>query len=733
MPSRDDLTPPADPGPYQPSLQDVLLLDMPVDVKVSPDGRCLAFRVRTTNWQDNRYDTLCYVHDRATGRSYPVTRHGSVTQIEWMDDLTLATLWRSSGNSKAQIYLYEGLVGDGWLVTHHKTGVAWFKPFGDGLVFRASDPERSEQKSRANRFGTIRHFEQEPSASALYYVGLPELRAYESQAKRITEDEAGKLTQPVIELSKLLPQPLSIRSVAVSRAGDALYLTCWPRDDLVCWNDTTAFCVSLDPGAAVAEHLRRVQEKSAGDQRPADGAEGADVESGDAGESEGQADKDVSYLGDIQELSIPQGANVEAVSPDGSRLLMGYRGRDLRMYTRRDLWIIDAADALAAEDPAAFAGAMRNITASLDRQVLSYVWGERGIFGAYADRTHVSLALFGEDGGVEPVDVPDVYPVAGFDISDGGCLAFVGTNAERYPEIYVADPPGADALRRILSVTDFGGALDDWRVGPVETIRWTSRDGTEIEGVLRRPADFDPAQRYPLVLVVHGGPRWFSPEYLISSDDKSTYPSIQFVNKGILVLKPNYRGSLGRGQSFAELNVNNLGVGDLWDMESAVEHLVELGWVDPERVGCMGWSQGGYISAFAGLHSEAFKAVSVGAGISDWYTYHISNDIPQFTVDYLSGSPFDDRALYEKTAPMSNIANAATPMLIQHGSDDPRVPFSNAMELYRGLKAHGVPVELFVYPGMRHPITRPRENHAVMYQNLAWFSHYLLGEELELE
>ena len=147
----------------------------------------------------------------------------------------------------------------------------------------------------------------------------------------------------------------------------------------------------------------------------------------------------------------------------------------------------------------------------------------------------------------------------------------------------------------------------------------------------------------------------------------------------------------------------------------------------------MGWSQGGYISAYVGLHSKKFAAVSVGAGISDWYTYHISNDIPDFTTDYLSGSPFRNRDLYDKTAPISNIAQAETPMLIQHGSDDQRVPLSNAMELYRGLKEMGVPVELFVYPGFGHPITKPRENHAVMYQNLAWFSHYLLGEDLQLE
>ena len=179
--------------------------------------------------------------------------------------------------------------------------------------------------------------------------------------------------------------------------------------------------------------------------------------------------------------------------------------------------------------------------------------------------------------------------------------------------------------------------------------------------------------------------------------------------------------------------MDNLGVGDLWDIESAIEHLVDLGWVDPERIGCMGWSQGGYISAFAGLHSSKFAAVSVGAGVSDWYTYHISNDIPDFTVDYLSDSPFRNRDLYDKTAPMSNIADASTPMLIQHGSDDRRVPLSNAMELYRGLKEMERAGGTIRLPGFGHPITKPRENHAVMHQNLAWFSHYLLGEELELE
>jgi dipeptidyl aminopeptidase/acylaminoacyl peptidase len=123
----------------------------------------------------------------------------------------------------------------------------------------------------------------------------------------------------------------------------------------------------------------------------------------------------------------------------------------------------------------------------------------------------------------------------------------------------------------------------------------------------------------------------------------------------------------------------------------------------------------------------------VGAGISDFYTQHISTDIPHFAVDHFSTSPFRDRERYTRSAPIAKIASAKTPVLIQHGREDRRVALSNAMELYRGLKEMGVPVELFIYPGMGHEITRPRENHAVLFQNLAWFSHYLLGEELELE
>lgn len=713
------------PSPCQPSLRDTIMLEVPFEVKVAPGGGWVAITTRTTNWRDNRYEDICYVHNTATGGMHPLNRDSSAHQVEWVDDNTVALLGEGPSGDKAQVWLYEGLVGEGWALTAHKTGVDWFEPFAGGLLYLARHPKRDENKARQERFGTFTHVEQEESASALYYVGIEEMRHYQAQVKAASEDEGEKLVEPVMELSRLLPEPLSIQAVVPSPTGDAVYVQCQKRDDLVYTRDTCCFRIELDAKEALAEHVRRKLEKGKGEKEGTAG-ESAANETAKAGE-------DLTYLGAITPLHLPRGAFVSAVAPDGRKLLVTHRARDERMYTIQDLWIIDLEDVLQSADVEATLAGMHNITAPLDRWVMHRCWVESGIFASYADGTRIRVARFGEDGQVTRLEFDGLFPLQDFHISRSGHIGFVGTNEEQFPEACVAEPSGDGSRWMVKRLTEFGRAAEGWDLPTVETIRWESKDGAEIEGVLLKPADFDPARRYPLVFVVHGGPSWFSSAYLIIGEDLRYYPSIQFVNRDVLVLKPNYRGSMGRGQAFLELNVENLGVGDQWDLEGAIEHLVKLGWVDPERVGCAGWSQGGYISAFVGLHSDKFAVVSVGAGISDWYTYHVSNDIPDFTVDYLSGSPFRGRELYDKTAPISAIAKAKTPMLIQHGSEDRRVPFSNAMELYRGLKEMGVPVELFAFPGMGHPIRRPRENHAVMHQNLAWFSHYLLGEELELE
>jgi dipeptidyl aminopeptidase/acylaminoacyl peptidase len=168
----------------------------------------------------------------------------------------------------------------------------------------------------------------------------------------------------------------------------------------------------------------------------------------------------------------------------------------------------------------------------------------------------------------------------------------------------------------------------------------------------------------------------------------------------------------------------------MWDVESGVDYLVAKGMADPERVGAMGWSQGGYISAFLATNSTKFKAISVGAGISNWVTYYVNTDIHPFTRHYLKATPWDDMAIYLKTSPMTNIKKARTPTLIQHGENDRRVPIPNAYELFQGLQDVGVPTKLIVYKGFGHGISKPKEQLVATWHNWQWFAKYIWGEDV---
>jgi dipeptidyl aminopeptidase/acylaminoacyl peptidase len=711
-----------------PSLRDLVLLDQPMWIRVSPGGQRAAIGVRTTNWKDNRYETVCRVARLSGGGARALNRTGNVVTAHWLDDHDLALLMRRSGeHAKTQVWLYEDLCGDGWAVTDHKTGVDAFHPFAAGFVFLARDPERDENKTRSERFGRFTHFEQQPSASALYYVGLAEMREYQARLKTASDEEAKALVKPVVELSIVLETGLAIKSFVVSPAGDSVYLTCWRHDDMVYRREPRSYRLALDARAALAEHLERERAKKSKER-------GAHPRGGDGDDS---AAKEAPGWASLRQLPLPDGTTVDAVSPDGRELLVWHQAAGNKLFHRNDLWLLERDRALEATS-ALGADQMHNLSASLDRDLIQAHWVPGGIYASYIDGTARRVARFAREG-VTPLQLVDAGGAApelsaiDLHVAWGGTLGIIGASSESYAEAYAGEPRAGAGPCALARLSELGRITESWDLGTLENIRWQSKDGTSIEGVLRKPKDFDPRRRYPLAFVVHGGPRWHSSSMLLFGEDLGYYPVAQLVDRGILVLKPNYRGSLGYGEAFTKLNVDNLGVGDLWDLESAIDHLVERGWVDPERVGCMGWSQGGYISAFAGLRSQRFKAVSVGAGISDWYTYHISNDIPDFTIDYLSGSPFRERARYLEASPMTGIASAKTPTLIQHGADDRRVPLSNASELYRGLKAMGVPVELFVYPGMGHAIAKPRESHAVLHQNLAWFAHHLLGDELKLE
>ena len=367
---------------------------------------------------------------------------------------------------------------------------------------------------------------------------------------------------------------------------------------------------------------------------------------------------------------------------------------------------------------------IRSLTDAFDESPNIVAWTRGGIFFTASQRTW--SYLFHLDPLTKKATrhaVRDQWIGGSFSLTpDGTTTAFIGSSATEFPDVYIA-PVQTMAARKI---SDTGAQIASWPKHTREVVKWESQDGAEIEGVLHKPADFQAGRRYPLLIVIHGGPTGVSRP--VPYGQVGYYPVDGYLAKGALVLEPNYRGSAGYGEAFRSLNVRNLGIGDAWDVLSGIDALVQQGLVDKDRVGSMGWSQGGYISAFlATRHSDRFKALSVGAGISDWMTYYVNTDIHPFTRQYLKATPWDDPKIYADTSPMTYIKQARTPTLIQHGGEDPRVPIPNAFQLYQGLRDQKVPVQLSIFKGFGHGLTKPKANRGAMQQNLDWFSKYVWG------
>ena len=430
--------------------------------------------------------------------------------------------------------------------------------------------------------------------------------------------------------------------------------------------------------------------------------------------------------GKVRPLVTQPGADSGPVwSPDGSKIAFGSAMAKEFSFLNSSIAVVPAAG-----------GRIENLTAAFDEDPSIVRWTPAGIFFSASHRTW--SFLYSIDPATRavkryaPFDSAQGRPAdqwigSGFSLTpDGQTAAFSAADGSTLGEIFVA--PVATMLKP-RKLTDMTAQTAGWAKGALEVVSWKSQDGTTIEGVLHKPVGFQAGKKYPLLVVIHGGPTGTSRPTAFSS--ASTYPIDLWTAKGALVLEPNYRGSAGYGEAFRSLNVRNLGLGDAWDVLSGIDYLIKEGMADPNQVGTMGWSQGGYISAFLTTHDSArFKAVSVGAGISDWMTYYVNTDITQFTRHYLKATPWDDPDIYAKTSPITYVKNARAPTLIQHGATDQRVPLPDAYELYRGLQDVGVPSKLIVYKGFEgvgHGPSKPKSSRAVMQHNLEWFDKYLFG------
>ncbi|MCH4570943.1 S9 family peptidase [Bacillus sp. ES1-5] len=419
--------------------------------------------------------------------------------------------------------------------------------------------------------------------------------------------------------------------------------------------------------------------------------------------------------GELQKMNIDKllGGSI-CFSPEGSKICYAASIREKDYYRNH---IQDSTVEIYDMNT----GEVIQPLANFDSTVMPLQWTAKGILIRWQDKTNYRIGLLCEDGTVEMLsETVDGFIMEASITRDGNHITYTKAITNETFEIYLDD-------KKITNENSFfEGKLKSNR----EIISWKSSDGLEIEGVLSTPVEFEANKKYPLLVVIHGGPSWAS--FPIFSDCfNEKYPIEQFIEKGFIVLEPNYRGSSGYGNEFLKANYRKQGLADYDDVISGVDALVEKGIVDKDRVGVMGWSNGGYISAFCSTFSDRFKAISVGGGITNWGTHYVNTDIPYFIRMYLGNSPWNDPEIYKKTSPMTYIKSACTPTLIQHGEKDVRIPTTNAYELYEGLRDMEVDTELIIFTGMAYSPDRPGIGVAIMKQNLMWFSHYILGESMK--
>jgi dipeptidyl aminopeptidase/acylaminoacyl peptidase len=369
-------------------------------------------------------------------------------------------------------------------------------------------------------------------------------------------------------------------------------------------------------------------------------------------------------------------------------------------------------------------GVLKDLMPEYDAHVSAFQWKDAG--------TLMWVAGEGTGSAVGEVDLngtnriligPNGPVLSGLSLADDGSAALVGSTPAHPREVFLLDEQ-AESARRLTHTNPW---LDAIELSKQEVVHWTARDGLELEGVLIYPLHYEAGRKYPLILIVHGGP-----EAHVSNGWVTSYsrPGQAAAARGFAVFYPNYRGSTGRGVEFSKMGHADAAGKEFDDFVDAVDHLVGMGLVDKDKVGITGGSYGGYASAWgATYYSHRFAASVMFVGISDNVSKVGTTDIPEemYLVHHRKRL-WDDWDYFLNRSPIRHIEKNRTPTLILHGKSDPRVHPSQSLEFFRHLKTlDQAPVRLVLYPGEGHGNRRAAARLDYSLRLLRWMEHYLQG------
>jgi dipeptidyl aminopeptidase/acylaminoacyl peptidase len=408
------------------------------------------------------------------------------------------------------------------------------------------------------------------------------------------------------------------------------------------------------------------------------------------------------------------------ISPDNAQVLfVSEAGPKLERFYPFSLFVVPTAG-----------GAARAVLPDYRHTVEQAVWSPRGRVMLATVNMGVHTELFEidpESGRTRQLtDGQHYIPPTWSAVAGAGKIVFQVDEPTRFGDVWtlaIADGPATP--QRITGHYDSiasSGALPRQ-----EKVEWKGADGTTVEGLLFYPLDYQPGRRYPLVVQLHSGP--------MVSDNFGAGPGLVLqyfpvlTGKGYAVLRPNYRGSSGYGYAFYR-DVNNGYFNQMaTDVLSGVDHLVQKGTADPERLAPMGWSAGGTLVNKLMTMTGRFKAGSAGAGIANWISLFGQTDNISFRRTWFGGTPWHKNAQIERfwnASPLKDVANVKTPTLLFAGENDPRVPMAQSIEMFRGLESHNVPTHLYIGPREGHVWTELR--HLVFKANteIEWYEKYVM-------
>jgi len=403
-----------------------------------------------------------------------------------------------------------------------------------------------------------------------------------------------------------------------------------------------------------------------------------------------------------------------AWSPDGAHIAF-----------LTSMWSDRGSDTGAIYVVAADGGDARDVTEGHDVSYERAVWSADG-------RTLLASANMHAGAGMVEIDVETGAATRlweaqeylnGCSMSDDGVIAAAIESPDRPAEVFACRVE--DGSIRWRRLTDANPQAGDVRIGSTREVRWSAADGLEIQGLLVTPPGYDGANALPTVMLVHGGP---------TSSDHFRYQAMfrwaQIIAcRGFAVFQPNYRGSVGWGLEFAERIIGDMGGLDFQDMLAGLDHLIEEGVADPDRLGIAGSSYGGFTACWAVTQTDRFKAAVGIASVTDYRSFHGHSYLHTWDVMYYGGSdPYDPEDRHARFSPINHTRNAKTPVLLLHGQEDQDVPVGQSHQFFRALKDRGVETELVLYPREPH-VPSERAHLLDMARRIpGWFERWLTAQ-----